>query len=374
MLLFKLSEEKRLYSFDKKQEQMQYIGTLSQLNSKAGTNITKKFINTNKFYDKQEPEEHKIAVLRDINNPNRQKIESNKKQIEIAKHEFESGECLGHECTINERIDKLTALYNSYITYFQNAYLYGSIDKNKYQLIETLLKTNPLNNETIDKNTKGFREIRRLSKNIELLIEAQRIYSHNIDIGYLLNKSDTDYKTNRTDTKRDYYITVLKEYYKLLEKLYARLEEKENLNLITIKDTTKVDKHRKECQLLIEKITRLMKNKNASKTINSLFELLNLEFISINSASEQEDELIKQYKRIENNAKFILKNFEEINRIEARNNKINSEYETEKEKFIESLNDSRIDKNLLEEQYKQSVEPIMKEKTKLIEELKILLN
>jgi hypothetical protein len=147
MLLFQLSEEKRIYSFEKKQEQMQYIGTLSQLNSKAGTNITKKFINTNKFYDKQEPEEHKISVLKDINNPSKTLIESNKKQIEIAKHEFEFGECLGHDCTIYERISKLTALYNAYIRYFTSANLYG--DNNKHNLIYIVLSTNPLNNETI---------------------------------------------------------------------------------------------------------------------------------------------------------------------------------------------------------------------------------
>ena len=380
ILLFQLSEEKRLYSYDKKQEQMQYIGTLSQLNSKAGINVTNKFIKTNKFYDKQAPVEHsKIAILRNINNPNRSIIKSAYTEIETAKHNFESGECLGHNCTINERIEKLSALYNSYINYFKAAQLFGenTNNNNSYSLIETVLKINPLEPcNTIDNTKKGFKQLRCLSKSIEILIEAQHVYANNIDIGYLLDKAKTEYNASPENTKKtDYYITILTEYYKLLKQLYIKLEEKENLTTIVLKDTTNIDKHKKNCLKLLTNIDNTIKKKKIStiSAINSLYASLLNSFNSIDTTLSDDDLLIKEYEKIENGSNYLLSIIDIIQDIEVKNDKINSSYEAEKMTFDALLKDTRPDANLLENKYIPFVEKKMKEKKELITRLEQLL-
>ena len=321
-----------------------------------------------------------------VNNPNKNAIEAAKTNIIEMKHIFESGECLGGKCDVEQQLEKLTNLYNAYIDYFTVADLYGTGLQNRntnYQLIEKILAINPLNPcNSIDSNTKGFKKIRCLTKNIEILIEAQRIYVDKINIGFLLNKSYADYNADNTnDKKRDYYIKILTEYYELLYKLYARLEKTENLKLIVLKDNSIINAHKKSCESIIEKISKQIDNKSKSKKlnplsiINSLLITLTEEFSSIDDALPDPDK-IEEYKKVEKAGNLILTN-NVINRIydiEQKNDAIISQYEAEKMRFSQSINEPNIDLSLLQTQYEEFINSKKQEKQNLIRKLQEILN
>jgi hypothetical protein len=361
---------------------MKLIGTLSQLNSKAGTNITNKFIKTNKFYDKQEPQEPLPAMYINVNNPNKNAIEAAKTNIIEMKHIFESGECLGGKCDIEQQLKKLENLYDAYIAYFTAAELYKTNPTNRnyeYKLIDTLLKINPLYPcVDIDSSTAGFKKIRCLTKTIEILIEAQRVYVNKINIGFLLNKAYADYNADKTnDIKASNYLKILTEYYKLFFELYARLEKTENLKTIVLKDNSIINTNKKACELIIENIRKqiTIKKINSLSIINSLFIKLTTAFAEIDD-NLSDDEKIEEYEKIKKTGRFILSNnfINTINKIEEANNSIIKGYEEEKTKFDESTNDSNTDLKELERKYSQAIYYFKEGKKNLIKELQEILN
>ena len=335
---------------------MQLIGILSELDSRYGEEITEKFIETNKYFEKQEP---KLQILKNVINPKRDDIKKKYNIIETTTHKLQSGKCLGGICKADERVKDLEAVYKAYIAYFTDAKLFGSNESddgsNKYQLIETILKLNILegvdgclsldtsNTTNSNYNTNLLKKAKCLIKSIDILKEAQHVYSENIDIGYLLDKQYREYIANQEDPKiKQDYIKTLMAYYELFMKLFTRLNqkyeqvtpEKMNMELASIK---------RQCDQILIKIRDKTQTDGMTNTNKDITKLLTEKYLSLanNDATSTEAKNIKKYTTFLKKAQLFFANINEINEIEEKNNEINSTYIKEETKFENELTNTK---------------------------------
>ena len=355
-LLFQLSENKTELS--KTQKQMQLIGTLSELDSRYGEEITKNFIKANKYFEKQEP---KLQILKNVINPNREDIKTKFNEIKITTHKLQSGKCLGGICKADERVKDLEAVYKAYIDYFTDAKLYSSnesdTNSNIYKLIETILQLNKLegvggclsidtsNTANSNYNTNLLNKAKCLVRSIDILKEAQHIYSENIDIGYLLDKVSAQYTGNSEDPKiKEEYIKILTAYYELFMKLFTRLNqkytqitpEKMNMELASIK---------RQCEQILTKIRTKTEADGTTNTNKEITTLLSKTYLSLadNYSTATEEVKIQKYTKFLEKAKLFLTNIDEINNIEKENDKINKNFEEAKTNFTQDLSTTNLE-------------------------------
>ena len=382
LLLFQLSEKKTEIS--KTQEQMQLIGTLSELDSRYGEEITENFSLTNKYFEKQEP---KLQILKNVINPKRDDIKKQYNIIETTTHKLQSGKCLGGICKADERVNDLEAVYKAYIAYFTDAKLFGINESdggyNKYQLIETTLKLNTLegvdgclsldtsNTTNSNYNTNLLKKAKCLIRSIDILKEAQHVYSENIDIGYLLDKQYREYIANQEDPKiKQDYIKTLMAYYELFMKLYTRLNqkykqvtpEKMNMGLASIK---------RQCEQILFKIREKTQTDGMTNTNKEITNLLSKTYLSLddNDATSTEAENIQKYTTFLKKAQLFFANINEINNIEKENDKINSTNIEEQTKFENELTNINIKPEAIKALYSNFIllfDRLKEEKQKLL--------
>ena len=257
--MFELSEKKT--NISSKQEKMQLIGTLSNIDSKFGEEITKDFINVGKHYDTLHSD---LSVLPTSVNPQKNAIIKAFNELEKAKHKLGQEECKGGVCTLEERIDQLERIMKAQLEYFKAAGLCYDItgDKIYKYVINEALRVNSNYTNT---NLTNLEYIKSLRLTIEILSIAQDVYKSDIDIVYYLEKAKYDYDKNPDDQyKQGLYADQYFKYLELLKNLVSRLKSKYLNQIITI-DTTEKELHK----LKLEAVKSINNFQNNNKTQKS---------------------------------------------------------------------------------------------------------
>ena len=315
-ILFELSEAKSKIS--KNQEQMQLIGSLSKLNSNTADNITDKFVKTSKYYDKQ------IFNTKTLNkvsiNPNKKNIDSSRKALEKAKHIFQTGECLGGVCNLDDRLNQLIAIDETYKKYF--------IDADLQEVMDAALAINNLSNSGTKLN-----RIRYLRFNIEILNTMQQNYSEDIDIGYLIKKAKNKYDNDEESTdKRNEYTEIFYKYLQLIIKLDSILKSKYLNEIVPVENNGDLIIAKNKAEKSVAEIDRLLKkiNKQNSKynnTNNLLRDHLKTSIIAINNLTIPNNDKIAKYKQIMQISELLKVNLNNISDIEKQSNYLDEEYD-----------------------------------------------
>jgi hypothetical protein len=319
-ILFELSEAKSKIS--QNQEQMQLIGSLSKLNSNTADNITDKFVKTSKYYDKQnfyKQISNKISI-----NPDKQKIDRSRKEIEKAKHIFQKGECLGGVCDLDDKLQQLENIDKTYKQYFNDADL--------VEVMNAALAINNLNNSGTKLN-----RIRYLRFNIEILNTMQHNYADDIDIGYFLKKSKNKYEIDENSTdKRNEYTEIFYKYLQLIIKLDSILKSKYLNEIVPVENNGDLIIAKNKAQKSIDDIDKSikkLKNSQFNVTNNLLNNNLKTSIIAINDLTIPNNDKIAKYKQIMQISQLLKDNLNNFSDIEKESNKLDKDYDKKLNEF-----------------------------------------